>query len=78
MVIDLYTEQNILIAIFGTVGVLTAAFVLTYSFIWQGREELKRKQSITKYDSTKEIDEAFHESWELYYPRWSTKGAEEA
>ena len=76
MVIDLYTEQNILIAILGTVGVLTAAFVLTYSFIWQGREELKRKR--TTNDSTKEIDEAFHESWELYYPRWSTESAEEA
>lgn len=62
MVIDLYTEQNILIAIFGTVGVLTAAFVLTYSFIWQGREELKRKQLRTTNDTSQEIDEAFHES----------------
>ena len=62
MVIDLYTEQNILIAILGTVGVLTAAFVLTYSFIWQGREELKRKQLRTSNDTSQEIDEAFHES----------------
>ena len=63
MVIDLYTEQNILIAIFGTVGVLTAAFVLTYSFIWQGREELKRKQlRTTTNDTSQEIDEAFHKS----------------
>ena len=60
MVIDLYTEQNILIAIFGTVGVLTAGFVLTYSFIWQGREELKRKR--TTNDSLKEADEAIRES----------------
>lgn len=79
MVIDLYTEQNILIAIFGTVGVLTAGFVLTYSFIWQGREELKRKQlRTTTNDTPQEIDEAFHESWELYYSRWSTESAEEA
>ena len=62
MVIDLYTEKNILIAIFGTVGVLTASFVLTYSFIWQGREELKRKQRRIANDSSKEIDEAIQES----------------
>ena len=62
MVIDLYTEQNILIAIFGTVGVLTAGFVLTYSFIWQGREELKRKQKRITNDSFKEADEIIRES----------------
>ena len=59
MVIDLYTEQNILIAILGTVGVLTAAFVLTYSFIWQGREELKRKQLRTTNDTLKELMKLF-------------------
>ena len=57
MVIDLYTEQNILIAIFGTVGVLAAGFVLTYSFIWQGREELKRKR--TTNDSLKKLMKLF-------------------
>ena len=62
MVIDLYTEQNILIAIFGTVGVLTASFVLTYSFIWQGREELKLKQQRINNDSRKETEETLPES----------------
>ena len=62
MVIDLYTEQNILIAIFGTVGVLTASFVLTYSFIWQGREELKLKQRRINNDSRKETEETLPES----------------
>ena len=78
MVIDLYTEQNILIAIFGTVGVLTAGFVLTYSFIWQGREELKRKQlRTTTNDTPQEIDEAIQKSWELPLSYWSTESAEE-
>ena len=73
---NIYTEQNILMAIFGSIGLFTALFVLTYSFVWQGREEVKLKR--TTNDPTQEIDEAFHESWELYYPRWSTEGAEEA
>ena len=60
MVIDLYTEQNILMAIFGSIGLFTALFVLTYSFVWQGREEIKLKR--TTNDSLKEADEIIRES----------------
>ena len=57
---NIYTEQNILMAIFGSIGLFTALFVLTYSFIWQGREEVKLKR--TTNDSLKEADEIIRES----------------
>ena len=62
MAIDLYTPQNILIAILGSVGVLTAVFVITYGFINQGREELKLQQLRTTNDTQEEIDEALPKS----------------
>ena len=57
---NIYTEQNILMAIFGSIGLFTALFVLTYSFVWQGREEVKLKR--TTNDSPKEADEIIRES----------------
>ena len=57
---NIYTEQNILMAIFGSIGLFTALFVLTYSFVWQGREEVKLKR--TTNDSLKEADEIIRES----------------
>ena len=57
---NIYTEQNILLAIFGSIGLFTALFVLTYSFVWQGREEVKLKR--TTNDSLKEADEIIRES----------------
>jgi hypothetical protein len=57
---NIYTEQNILMAIFGSIGLFTALFVLTYSFVWQGREEVKLKR--TTNDSTKEAVETIRES----------------
>jgi hypothetical protein len=57
---NIYTEQNILMAIFGSIGLFTALFVLTYSFVWQGREEVKRKR--TTNDPIKEADQTICKS----------------
>ena len=71
---NIYTEQNILMAIFGSIGLFTALFVLTYSFVWQGREEIKLKR--TTNDSPKEADEIIRESWKCYLSCSSTEGTQ--
>ena len=67
---NIYSESSILLAIFGSIGVLTAVFVLSYAFVWQGREEIRRKP----YGQTNQTSS---EGTELYFTEESTEDSQE-